>query len=116
MNITFCDQITEAELHQFDNCTNNEYHRLVAQLIDERIYDAYQLAPNNYIAHDLRYGQQPYSDHYTEAEYEAFVSYLERLNTFDILEPDILRDIYLGIYANPVDTKNRPNKGENGKM
>ena len=116
VNITFCDQITEAELHQFDNCTNNEYHRLVAQLIDERIYDAYQLAPNNYIAHDLRYGQQLYSDHYTEAEYEAFVSYLERLNTFDILEPDILRDIYLGIYANPVDTKNRPNKGENGKM
>jgi len=116
VNITFCDQITEAELHQFDNCTNNEYHRLVAQLIDERIYDAYQLAPNNYIAHDLRFGQQLYRDHYTEAEYEAFVSYLERLNTFDIPEPDILRDIYLGIYANPVDTKNRLNKGENGKM
>ena len=116
VNITFCDQISEAELHQFDNCTNNEYHRLVAQLIDERIYDAYQLAPNNYIAHDLRFGQQLYRDHYTEAEYEAFVAYLERLNTFDIPEPDILRDIYLGIYANPVDTKNRLNKGKNGKM
>ena len=105
VNITFCDELSEADLHQFDHCTNNEYHRLVAQLIDQRIYEAYQLTPNNYIAHDLRYGQQLYRDHYTDAEYDAFVTYLERLNTFDIPEPDVLRDIYLGIYANPVDTK-----------
>ena len=116
VNISFCDELSEADLHQFDNCTNNEYHRLVAQLIDQRIYAAYQLTPNNYIAHDLRYGQQHYRDHYTDVEYDAFVTYLERLNTFDIPEPDVLRDIYLGIYANPIDTKMGMKNGGNEKM
>ena len=55
VNFTFCDQITENDLHLYDEMTNNEYHRSVAQLIDRRIIEAYQLTPNNYIAHDLRY-------------------------------------------------------------
>ena len=116
VNITLCPQLTEADLRQFENSTNNEYHRQVAQLIDERIIDAYQLTPNNYIAHDLRYGQQRYYDYYSDEEYSAFETYLERLNTFDIPEPDVLRDIYLGIYANPVDSKRALLKGKNEKM
>ena len=116
VNITFCPQLTDADLRQFENSTNNEYHRQVAQLIDERIIDAYQLTPNNYIAHDLRYGQQRYCDYYSDEEYSAFETYLERLNTFDIPEPDVLRDIYLGIYANPVDSKRALLKGKNEKM
>ena len=116
VNITFCPQLTETDLRQFENSTNNEYHRQVAQLIDERIIDAYQLTPNNYIAHDLRYGQQRYCDYYSDEEYSAFETYLERLNTFDIPEPDVLRDIYLGIYANPVDSKRALLKGKNEKM
>lgn len=111
VNFTFCDQITEAELHQFDNLTNSEYHRAVAHLIDSRIIEAYQLTPNNYIAHDLRYGQQLYRDRYTDDELNAFQAFMERLNTFDISEPDVLKDLYLGIYANPVDTKLALHKG-----
>ena len=105
VNFTFCDQITEAELHQFDGCTNNEYHRAVAQLLDKRINAAYQLTPNNYIAHDLRYGQQIYRDRYTDAERDAFLEHMEELNSFDISEPDVLKDIFLGIYSNPIDVK-----------
>ena len=116
VNFTFCDQITEAELHQFDSLTNSEYHRAVAHLIDSRIIEAYQLTPNNYIAHDLRYGQQLYRDRYTDDELNAFQAFMERLNTFDISEPDVLKDLYLGIYANPVDTKLALHKGENEKM
>ena len=116
VNFTFCDQITEAELHQFDNLTNSEYHRAVAHLIDSRIIEAYQLTPNNYIAHDLRYGQQLYRDRYTDDELNAFQAFMERLNTFDISEPDVLKDLYLGIYANPVDTKLALHKGQNEKM
>ena len=116
VNFTICPQITEEELHQFDGCTNNEYHRAVAQLIDRRINAAYQLTPNNYIAHDLRYGQQIYRDHYTEEERYAFEAYMEQLNTFDIAEPDVLKDIYLGIYANPVDSKLALKAGENEKV
>ena len=105
VNFTICDQITEAELHRFDSCTNNEYHRAVAQLLDKRINAAYQLTPNNYIAHDLRYGQQIYRDRYTDAERDAFLTHMEELNSFDIAEPDVLKDIFLGIYSNPIDVK-----------
>ncbi|MBQ6378069.1 MAG: 1-acyl-sn-glycerol-3-phosphate acyltransferase [Prevotella sp.] len=105
VNFTFCNQITEAELHQFDDCTNNEYHRAVAQLLDQRINAAYQLTPNNYIAHDMRYGQQLYRDRYTDAERDAFLTHMEKLCSFDIAEPDVLKDIFLGIYSNPIDVK-----------
>ena len=104
VNFTFCPQITEQDLRQFDNCTSNEYHRVVAQLIDQRINSAYQLTPNNFSAHDLRFGQQRYTDHYTEEERQKFLNRMKKLSEFDIAEPDVLRDIFLGIYSNPVDT------------
>lgn len=107
VNITFCPEVSETDLLQFEHCTNNEYHRLVAQMLDERIISAYQLTPNNYIAHDLRYGQQLYRDHYTDEERNAFMTYMEKLNAFDIADPDVLKDIFLGIYSNPVDSKVR---------
>ena len=102
VNITLCPQITHSDLLPFDNFTHNEYHKRVAQLIDQRIISAYHLTPNNYIAHDLRYGQQRYACHYTIDQRNAFVHHLEGLNRFDINEPDVLRDIFLGIYANPL--------------
>lgn len=104
VNFVFCPQITEQELRQFDSCTSNEYHRDVAQLLDRRINAAYQLTPNNYIAHDLRYGQQYYADHYTAEEQQAFLNHMQKLKEFDIAEPDVLRDIFLSIYSNPVET------------
>ena len=107
VNITFCPEVTETDLRQFEQCTNNEYHRLVAQLLDERIVSAYQLTPNNYIARDMRYGQQLYRDHYTDEERDAFMAYMEKLNEFDIAELDVLKDIFLGIYSNPIDAKRR---------
>jgi hypothetical protein len=55
----------------------------------------------------MRYGQQIYRDHYTDEERDAFMAYMEKLNEFDIAEPDVLKDIFLGIYSNPVDAKAR---------
>ena len=104
VHFTFCHQITELDLTCYDQSTSNEYHRLVAALLDQRINAAYQLRPNNYIAHDLRYAQQHYRDRYTEQEYQKFVDHMQKLQEFDIAEPDVLRDIFLGIYSNPVET------------
>jgi hypothetical protein len=103
VNITFCEPITRNDLQQFNSCTNNEYHKRVANLLDERIVGAYQLTPNNYIAHDLRYGQRTFSSYYTQEEKDAFLQYMEKLNEFEINEPDVLKDLFLGIYANPVE-------------
>jgi hypothetical protein len=104
VHISLCPEITERQLRHYDTLTSNEYHRQIAALIDQRINLAYRLRPNNYIAHDLRYGQQRYANHYTTDEREAFISHMQKLQEFDISEPEVLRDIFLGIYSNPVDS------------
>ncbi len=97
-----CPPIRREELLQFNDSTNNEYHKQVARLIDQRILKAYRLWPNNYIAHDMRYGQQRYAAHYTEAEKQAFEQHLTTLDRYEY-DSLALKDILLGIYANPVD-------------
>jgi hypothetical protein len=34
---------------------------------------------------------------------------MEKLNEFEISEPDVLKDLFLGIYANPVERKRSMN-------
>jgi hypothetical protein len=74
-------------------------------LLDERIFAGYRLTPNNYIAHDLRYGKSLYHDRYTAEQKEAFLNHMETLNKYDECNQDVLKDIFLGIYANPVNNK-----------
>ena len=74
-------------------------------MIDSRINMAYQLFPNNYIAHDLLYGNTKYRFKYTEQQYHAFVKRLSVLNKYDTCELDRLKEIFLGIYANPIENK-----------
>lgn len=102
VNIALCDELTEADLSCYNNCTNNEYYKKVAELIDSRINKAYVCYPSNYIAHDLRYGQTRYQQHYTPDQLAEFKHSMARLNDYDVADPDVLKDIFLGIYANPV--------------
>jgi hypothetical protein len=78
----------------------------VAQLIDSRIRPAYRLYPNNYIAHDMLYGNTDCRDHYTEEDKLAFTRRLDKLSEYDVEQPALLRDIFLGIYANPINNEN----------
>lgn len=106
VHIEFCDIITRDDLVQFDNCTSSDYNRKVANLIDQRICSAYKLSPNNYIAHDLRYGNKEYSAHYSDTEREIFVKHLMGLRKYeDSGDMEELMDIFLGIYSNPVDSQ-----------
>lgn len=103
VHIALGDPLDEELLGQFDVCTHNEYHKQVTRLLDRAIHSQYRLAPNNYIAHDLRYGQQRHADRYTPAQKEAFIDRLEELARFEVDDADQLRDIFLGIYAAPVE-------------
>ena len=103
VHIALGDPLDEELLGQFDACTHNEYHKQVTRLLDRAIRSQYRLAPNNYIAHDLRYGQQRHADRYTPAQKEAFIDRLEELARFEVDDADQLRDIFLGIYAAPVE-------------
>lgn len=105
VHIELCEPISHVELMKFENLTNNEYHKAVAQLLDSRIHAAYRLYPNNYIAYDLRYGTTRYQEFYTPEQKEAFVKRLNKLDRYDTCDIEKLKDIFLGIYANPVNNK-----------
>ena len=105
VHIEICQPISKAELRSLDSLTKNEYHKAVASLIDSRIHTAYRLYPNNYIAHDIRYGNTRYQDMYTAEQRMAFEHHLSKLDKYDTCDMEQLRDIFLGIYSNPVDNK-----------
>lgn len=107
-----CRPIDPSELMALSHLTQGEFHQQVARLIDNRINSSYKLWPNNYIAHDMLYGQSSYQSLYTAEEKQAFI---EHMNTLDFMaqkeqyavtDLDSLHEIFLGIYANPVDNKN----------
>jgi 1-acyl-sn-glycerol-3-phosphate acyltransferase len=102
VHIACCPPITADELQAFADCTYNEYCKQVAHLIDQRIYKHYRLTPNNYIAHDIRYGQESYSHFYTPEQKKTFAESISRLQQYDTCDFDTLCDIYLGIYAHAV--------------
>ena len=56
VHITLCPELTEADLRQFDSCTNNEYHKRVAEWLDQRINAAYLYSPRPPLRPDLLSG------------------------------------------------------------
>lgn len=105
VHLHFCEPLRQEELARYDGCTQGDFHRAVARLIDRRIHRAYRLMPNNYIAHDLRYGRSEYAGRYTSEEKAAFLRHLEALRPYEeSCDPELLADLLLGIYANPVDS------------
>ena len=107
VHIEFCVLLTKEELMKYDDLTQSDFNRQIAALIDKRICRAYRLTPNNYIAHDIRFGNQEYRDQYTDEQKEAFINRLIKLQAYaDSCESDMY-DIFLGIYSNPVDSKNK---------
>lgn len=109
VHLQICEAIRPEELQAMDGMTNNEYHKAVATLIDRRITVAYHLWPNNYIAHDLLHGSTRHSYCYTPEEKQAFERRMQKLDRYDTCDIDQLKDIFLGIYANPVDSANASN-------
>lgn len=105
VHIEICEPINIDELQLLESMTKQEYVKAVACLIDKRINAAYHLHPNNYIAFDIRYGTKRYADRYTPTQKEAFCERLKELSTYEGCELDVLMDIFLGIYANPINSR-----------
>ena len=98
------EPLTAEELSAFESMTNNEYHKEVARLIDKKINKAYRLWPNNYIAHDLLYGNTRYRSIYTDEDYNAFIAHMAVVERYeDTCDIEQLKELFLGIYANPVE-------------
>lgn len=106
VHFTLCEPVTEDDLKPWSNLTSNEFNKKVASLIDSRICSGYALVANNYIAHDLRSGSCTYQAHYTAGQKKVFTERMRSLGRYaagsDLAD---LESLFLGIYANPVDSK-----------
>ncbi len=105
VHFELCRPLAVEELNALSHLTSNDYHRAVARLIDQRILNAYRLWPTNYVAHDMRYGSKQFEDEYTPELRRQFEQRLHMLERYDTCDVEQLKDIFLGIYANPVESK-----------
>lgn len=100
-----CEPVTEEDLKTINYAQLNDLYKNVALLMDGRINPNYHLWPNNYIAHDLRSGTDTFAEHYTAEQNAAFVKYMDWMNDYPDMNRKELEEIFLGIYANPVDVQ-----------
>lgn len=98
-------RIEEKELLPYMHLSSGDFNKQVAAIIDKRICKSYHLWPNNYIAHDILSGSSAYVSMYSDEQKCAFEKYLSRLDNFSgEYDIETLRRIFLGIYANPVNS------------
>ena len=102
ISYTFCPPITETELTSCQEAPHKERFRLLAEIIDRRIYSGYRLFKTNYMAYDLLEGTHRFAQQYSEADLKEFVEYVEERTSSLEGDRGELRNIFLGIYANPV--------------
>ena len=99
--------LTSEEIADAAKCDKNDRYQLIRHAVDVRVIQGYKLWPNNYIAYDILNSTDRYSSNYTSEEKQKFVGYMEhQLGTVEPeLNKDELREVFLGIYANPVVAK-----------
>ena len=102
IHFVVAEAITEEELRHCDKLDRNQKFQRLSRIIDKRIYANYKLWPTNYIAYDLLHQSYRWRAQYTEEQQRAFVEYMDEGLGKLIGDEAELRDIFLSIYANPV--------------
>ena len=99
--------LTSEEIAAAAQCDKNDRYQLIRSAVDARVIQGYKLWGNNYIAYDILNETDKYSENYTAEEKAKFVAYME--HQLGTVEPEINRDelkeVFLGIYANPIVAK-----------
>ena len=101
--------LTADEIEAASFCDKNDRYQAIRHAVDIRVVEGYKLWKTNYIAWDIVNGSTRYSDFYTPEDVEAFKAYTEhKLDKVErSLDRNDLRDIFLRIYSNPVETKEK---------
>ena len=99
--------LTSEEIAAAALCDKNDRYQLIRNAVDARVIQGYKLWSNNYVAYDILKGTDKYVSNYTAEEKAKFVAYMEyQLGTVEPeLDRDELKEVFLGIYANPVVAK-----------
>lgn len=105
IHLSVMPTITREELDECAQREKNGRFTALAGIIDQRIRDGYRLWGNNFIAYDLLHHTNRFADQYNPEERNRFIDYmLQGLRAIKGDEEE-LRNIFLGIYANPVESK-----------
>jgi hypothetical protein len=101
--------LTHEEIEAASHCDKNDRYQMIRHAVDIRVVEGYHLWKTNYVAYDIVNGTTKYSDHYGPEDVESFKAYTEHKlrRTERGLDRDEIRKIFLGIYANPVATKEK---------
>jgi hypothetical protein len=123
VHISVGNPITREHLEPYRGQDFATFSARVCDLIDTQITRNYKFFPSNYVAYDLLHGTTRFSDRYTPEYRSAFINRMEKLfldsgsdtpfREFlpqsaiytDTLSPNEMkraREIFLGIYANPL--------------
>ncbi|MBP1646281.1 MAG: Phospholipid/Glycerol Acyltransferase [Bacteroidetes bacterium] len=103
IHLSVTKPISKEELDYCDSFEKNEKFLVLAQIIDKRIYKNYKLFNTNFIAHDFLNKSYRYQANYTKQEQEEFIDYMQKGLKEIPGEYQELENIFLKIYANPVD-------------
>jgi hypothetical protein len=99
--------LTSEEIAQAAQSDKNDRYQVIRNAVDKRVIQGYRLWPNNYIAYDIVNSTDKYAANYTAEDKAKFLGYME--HQLGTVEPEInrdeLREVFLGIYANPVVSK-----------
>ena len=95
---------TELDLISSENDNANKQIQALTQVIDDSIIQSYKLWSTNYIAFDILYKTNKYSDKYTEDEKSLFE---RRLEMKIDCKNEIMLEGFLNMYANPVVNKSK---------
>jgi len=99
-------KVLDEELDILDSIPNfNEQYGKLAQIVDQSIHENFRLFEGSYIAYDILSKSEKFKDKYTNAEFRSFSRHL--LSQISEIEGDkeTIKQIFLGIYANPLINK-----------
>lgn len=77
----------------------------LADYIDHQIYSNFQLWPNNYIAEDIKNKTTQNTEHYSVDQFDQFDKMMEEAVSIIQGDPEIIRDMFLQMYINPLINK-----------
>ncbi|MDR3188613.1 MAG: acyltransferase [Prevotellaceae bacterium] len=105
VHIAVGSPLSKADLAPLAGLPHSKLNRQAAALIDAQIRSSYRLTCNSYIAHDLRAQSSLHAARYTQEEKEAFIRRYSHALASGVEDKKMFGDIFLGIYANPVDSQ-----------
>lgn len=108
IHLTIGEPLTHDELQEAASFNGNDRYQALMRTMDRKIRSGYKLFKTNYIAYDMMMGTNRYLGvKYLPEDVVSFENYINhKLSKVERrLDRDALTKVFIGIYANPVESK-----------